>query len=969
MIIGLLDTMRPYTIDTVYNEPLGGTQSAICYFMEEMSKKGHTIYFFNTNKNEPILKGVIHVSKDNMEQYIKEKSINFDIFIVSCNVIELVQIKTQQNSNTLYCLWTGHDIDQPICEHLNNDMYKDMVDVFMFVSQWQQNRYIDKFNINYMKTIVMRNGIGKPFEKYLDLPSNKIINSMTYCSIPWRGLDLLAPIYKKINDHHPDSSLKIFSGMNIYMLNEDTTIHDKFKLLPNVSCNYGVNQEQLASELYKIDFLTYPNTFQETSCITVLQAMACGCMVVTSDLGALKESMNGMNTYVDINLRNFSTNEYIDMFVNKLNSLMILPEDIKEILRQRNKEYIKNNYTWNIICTKFEKDINIILSEFTSHNTNYKTILFDATLDYANNMWNESYNKYKQIKWFPHLNNYYSITLNMGVCCYNLKNLKIAKKYFKICKNIKEDYNIYKNLAAIELEQNNNDKFIKYAMKALTYNFDSFLASLTATKLDANGNYHEAKGLYENIIKIDPTNIIALNNLGNNNLLMISQYNNIDTIIDNTYRNSLNFAINMNEHRKKELIISNIIFNNLYNWNLSESEIFNRSTEWPLVVTKDTELVEITNKLSRVIDHTRKIRIGYISTDFITHPVGFMFDSILKNHNMEQFEVFCYDNSNKVTTDHTSKKLRGYNNAKWYNITDMKDNEVLTIMINDDLDILVDMMGHTNNNRMALLQYKPARILISYFAYPSTCGFKEMDYKITDIYATPPETQQYFTEKLYYMPNGFQCYTPPVELDAIKDYTRDVKYTINLACFNNPKKLSPPTIETFAKILKKLPEAKLFLRYTYYKYSYLKETIIRQFMNYGVSREQIDICNLELVDSLTQYNTMDICLDPFPYNGGTISSEALYMNTPIITLAGTNYVSRVGVSLLSTLGMEKYIANTMDEYITKVVELARNQLELRELHGTIREKMKTTDLLNSKSFTKHLENAYIDMIEKYSIII
>lgn len=966
MIIGLLDTMRPYTIDTVYNEPLGGTQSAICYFMEEMSKKGHTVYFFNTNNNETILKNVIHVSKDNINQCVQEKSIKFDIFIVSCNVVELAQIKTQLNSNnTLYCLWTGHDIDQPICEHLSNDLYKDMVDVFIFVSKWQQNRYIDKFNINYIKTIVMRNGIGKPFEKYLDLSSNKTINSMTYCSIPWRGLDLLAPIYKKINNNHPDSSLKIFSGMNIYMMNEDTTIHDKFKSLPNVSCNYGVNQEQLASELYKTDFLTYPNTFQETSCITVLQAMACGCIVITSDLGALKETMNGMNTYIDINLRNFIPNEYIDMFVNKLNTLMTLPEEIKETLRQRNREYIKNNYTWDIICTQFEKDINIILSEFTSHNMSYMTKLLDATTDYGNNIWIESYNKYKQIRWFPNLSNYYSITLNMGVCSYNLKNLKIAKKYFKICKNIKEDYNIYKNLAAIELEQNNINKFIKYATKALTYNFDIFLASLTANKMEANDNFHEALGLYENIIKIDPTNIIALNNLGNNNLLMISQYNDIDNIIECTYRKSLKIANDMNEHRKKELIISNIIFNNLYNWNLSESENFNRSKEWPLVVTKDIELVEITNNLSRVIDHNRKIRIGYISTDFITHPVGFMFDSILKNHNTEQFEIFCYDNSNKSNTDHTSIKLRSYNNAKWYNIIDMKDSDVLKLIVSDNIDILVDMMGHTSNNRMALLQYKPARILVSYFAYPSTCGFKEMDYKITDIYATPPETQQFFTEKLYYMPNGFQCYTPPVELNATKDYTRDMKYTINLACFNNPKKLSSPTIETFAKILKKLPEAKLFLRYGYYKYSYLKETIVRQFMNHGIQRDQIDICNLELVDSLTQYNTMDIVLDPFPYNGGTISSEALYMNTPIITLAGTNYVSRVGVSLLSTLGMEKYIANTMDEYITKVVELARNQPELRELHSTIREKMKSTDLLNSKSFTKHLEDAYIDMIGKY----
>jgi len=972
MKIAIVDSGWNYTLDTPYIQALGGTQSAIAYFAEEMKIRNHEVYLFNKISENTIIKGVHHISANTYLQYISQNNLNFDIMIVSCLVHDLFQIKnTINNPNTLYCLWTGHDIDQNPSKILKDTKAKDMVDLFIFVSEWQRNRYIETYNINYNKTMIMRNGIGKPFEKYLNLPSNKILNSMSYCSIPWRGLDLLEPIYKKIITKHTDSSLKIFSGMNIYNMPENNdSIHDKFKILPNVICSYGINQEQLAAELYKIDFLTYPNTFQETSCITVLQAMSCGCMVVTSDLGALKETMNGMNTYVDINLKNVIINEYTDTFVNKLDSLMSLPDNIKEILRERNREHIRNNYTWDIICRKFEKDITNILLEFTNYNMNYKKILTEATIDYCDQKWNESYNKYKELKWFPIVDNFYSIKLNMGVCMFNLKNLNQSKILFKICKKIKEDYNIYKNLAAIELEQNNINKFIKYAKSALSYNFDQFLAILAANKLDSTNQYHESIGLYENIISIDPSNVIALNNLGNNNLLMISKLDNIDNLIDKTYRKSLQIAISTNDQRKKELIISNIIFNNLYNWNLSESEIYNRSKEYPLVITKNPELMEITNRLSRTIDiSNRKIRIGYISTDFITHPVGFMFDSILKNHNTEQFEIFCYDNSAKASKDQTAIKLRSYNNAIWYDINEGSDTNVLIQMVKNDLDILVDMMGHTSNNRMAILQYKPARIIISYFAYPSTCGFKEIDYKITDIYATPPETQQYFTEKLYYMPNGFQCYTPPTELDATKNYTRNEKYTINLACFNNPKKLSIPTIETFAKILNKLPEAKLFLRYGFYKSSYLKESIISQFIKYGATREQIDIGNMELVEALSFYNMMDIVLDPFPYNGGTISSEALYMNTPIITLAGTNYVSRVGISLLHALGMDKYVANTHEEYITKVVTLARNQSELRELHSTIRNKMKETDLLNSKSFTKHLENAYKDMIGKYSIII
>jgi protein O-GlcNAc transferase len=275
------------------------------------------------------------------------------------------------------------------------------------------------------------------------------------------------------------------------------------------------------------------------------------------------------------------------------------------------------------------------------------------------------------------------------------------------------------------------------------------------------------------------------------------------------------------------------------------------------------------------------------------------------------------------------------------------------------------MMGHTRNTRMNLLQYKPARIIISYFAYPATNGLKEIDYRFTDKYATPPETQQYFVEKLYYLPNGFQCYSPPIDIESKKNYTRD-KYKIHLCCFNNPTKLSIPTLDTFCTILKRLPEAKLFLRYCYYKSSWYKETIIKLFTDRGIERGRIDIGYEPIVEALQLYNNMDIVLDPFPYNGGTISSEAIYMNTPIITLAGKTYISRVGVSLLSNLGLEKYIANTTEEYIQKVIDLAHNETELKLLHQTLRFKMLNSDLANSVSFTKNIETAYLDMINIFN---
>ena len=189
MKIALFDSQWEYTLDTPYMEPLGGTQSAIAYFLEEMKIRNHDVHLFNKRTTVDTYRGVVHVPATIYPQYIAENKLVFDLVIVSCLPNELLDIKTRLNSpTTLFCLWTGHDIDQVPSKLLEDDKLKDMVDRYIFVSDWQRLRYVQEYKIDYNKTIVMRNGIGKPFEKFLDLPTNKRPNSMTYCSIPWRSV-------------------------------------------------------------------------------------------------------------------------------------------------------------------------------------------------------------------------------------------------------------------------------------------------------------------------------------------------------------------------------------------------------------------------------------------------------------------------------------------------------------------------------------------------------------------------------------------------------------------------------------------------------------------------------------------------------------------------------------------------------------------------------------------------------------
>ena len=976
MNICIIDSGWCYTLDTPYNKPLGGTQSSICYFLEELSLTNNC-YLFNKFENDnteypKIIKNVTHVPYEHILTFIESKKLVFDLIIVSCLPYDLFQIKNLlNNASTLFCLWTGHDIDQNASKILKDDKAREIIDLYIFVSEWQRDRYIQTYNIKYNKTIIMRNGIGKPFEKYLNIESSKIKNSLTYCSIPWRGLQLLPEIFNTIVNIEPEATLNIYSSMNIYNQEDsdnEKNIYNLFDNINNAKINAGVSSIELTEILNTTDLLVYPNIFQETSCITVLQAMACGCIVITSDLGALKETMGGLNKYIDINIYNFDKDVYVKNFSTELVEMMKCNESLKKMFRTYNKNHIKNNYTWKVITQKFMTDINNYIQLYKTYVTNHRE---DFVKNFLNNFnekkWLDCINIYNKMLFTLTLNEYYIIKLNLAICYYNLNAIDQSKKCFKQCNEIKSDYDVNKNIALLELQRNNINKFIKYARSAISFKFDIELANLLAEKYELIGLYHDSISMYENIIYLDNDNINSYNNLGNLNLLRIAQTNNIDDTVNKVYMKSLLLCTNNNEHRKKELVLSNMIFNNLYNWNLTPQDIFNRSCIWYDYFKKDDILCNISSKLKRTIDINKpKIKIGYISCDFITHPVGFMFGSIIKNHNVKDFDIICYDCSDisKRVNDKISKELRSYNNSVWKDLNDTSDEVALNTLIDDDLDILVDMMGHTRNTRMNVLQYKPARIIISYFAYPSTNGLKEIDYRFTDKYATPLECQKYFCEKLYYLPNGFQCYTPPVELDGEKDYTRD-KYNINLCCFNNPTKISVPTINVFSEILKKIPDSKLYLRYCYYKSSFYKACIFKLFKDRGIPEERLDIGFEQIVNGLKMYNKMDIALDPFPYNGGTISSECIYMNTPFITLEGNNYVSRVGVSILSNLNLQKYIAKTHEEYVDKVVNLANNKDELKSLHQTLRIKMINSNLANSVEFTKNIEEAYKDIISKY----
>jgi len=964
----LYDSSAEYTIKSL-SQSLGGTQSAVCFLAKQLTKLNQKVTLVNNISRPEIIDGVNHFP---LEEFNKNPK-PCDICIVLNDPYDLYYLKSAQtNSNTLYALYIHNDISTlvpKIQEKYEQTHNIELVDLFIFVSEWIQNRYECKFDIPKYKSLLLKNSIGDTFESLVKRPNyQKQLNSMIYCSAPDRGLQYFLTILPKIQEKFPQSKLTIRSGLSLYnKKNKEIPFKNEFKTIANVDLATPVSQSELSTLMMNHDILAYPTNTAESSCIVILQAMACGCIIVTSDLGALPETTPSHNYIVPFDK---NSTEFIQNYTTTLEKVMSLSKAEKQIIRDKNRQYIIDHYLAHNIIKQFLTEITKIYPSRIQYIDSIYHKMIKQFMEYYNK--GEFFNCIKtfdeQSKYFCKNQEYYTLMLNLGVSYYKLKYYDHARKYFKICLAMKGDFNINKNLAVLEMEDKKDAKSMEYMENALLHEFDLTIANMLGTKKHFN-NLMEAYQLYQKILYIDPFNCTAIANIHEIDILL-----NLDNPekIKQCERNMLKTLMTASTKNIRDFVnnaIVNYVITELY---LENKDPLEHSTHiinlMETLFIEDPKLAQITLNFNRFVFQP-KLRVGYIGSDFKTHPVGFMFYNILKHHDVSKLDIYCYDlRYKKPEQDIVHQKMLNLNNSTFRYLGEESDSVILSTICNDNLDILVEMMGFTNNSKIYLLKYKPARIIVSYFAYPGTSGFPEIDYKLTDHYTTPSELQKLYVEKLWCLPNGFQTYQNCFyQVQAQKRYNREDPYTIQLGYFNNPKKLSPTMIKIFSHILIMLPEAKLFFRYClFYNCAFYRTYLKQKFIKEGVKEEQISIALCANISTyLDSYNDIDISLDPHPYNGGMTSHESLWMNTPFITLEGNTYHSRVGVSLLSHMNMEKYIAKNKGEYIQKTVDLARNKEELHFLHKTIRSKMETISLGNPELFTRSLEEAYQQMKEKY----
>lgn len=363
-------------------------------------------------------------------------------------------------------------------------------------------------------------------------------------------------------------------------------------------------------------------------------------------------------------------------------------------------------------------------------------------------------------------------------------------------------------------------------------------------------------------------------------------------------------------------------------------------------------------------DPARRLRIAYFSADFCAHPVAYFFEPLLAHHDRTHFEVFCY--SNTRSPDAVTERLRGLADG-WREILGLDDEQVCDRVRRDGIDILVDLAGHTDLNRLMVLARKPAPVQVSYLGYPNTTGLDSVDYRLTDADADPPGPgERYYTEELVRLPSGFLCYQPGAAPEAAGPPALAAGH-LTFGSFNNLSKVNTEVVAVWSEILRAVPGSRLLLKAKSLHDSGVRRRVLEWFVSRGIAEERIELRGTETtIDAhLRCYHRVDIALDPFPYNGTTTTCEALWMGVPVITLAGDWHAGRVGVSLLRRVGLEEWIADSTQDYVGKAVALAREPGRLLALRRELRQRMRGSPLCDGAGFARQVETAYRKMWRRW----
>jgi protein O-GlcNAc transferase len=346
-----------------------------------------------------------------------------------------------------------------------------------------------------------------------------------------------------------------------------------------------------------------------------------------------------------------------------------------------------------------------------------------------------------------------------------------------------------------------------------------------------------------------------------------------------------------------------------------------------------------------------RLRIGYVSPDFYSHSVASFIEPIIEAHDRDEFHVTCY--SDVIGGDEVTRRLKASADM-WCDTAQESDEELYQRILADKIDILVDLSGHTGDNRLPVFARRAAPVQVSWIGYPATTGLSRMDYRITDRWADPEgDADRWHSESLLRLECGFLCYRAPNDA-ILPEKPEDAALTFG--SFNNFAKINEEVLDVWAALLRAEPAARLLLKCRQLADDGVRRRLVEAFGARSVSADRLLLHGrvASRTDHLALYGAVDVALDTFPYNGTTTTCEALWMGVPVVTMTGSRHATRVGESLLRRGGWDAWVARSTDEYVEIACELVRN----RPTPSEVRDQLASSSVMDGKVATAALETSY-----------
>lgn len=354
----------------------------------------------------------------------------------------------------------------------------------------------------------------------------------------------------------------------------------------------------------------------------------------------------------------------------------------------------------------------------------------------------------------------------------------------------------------------------------------------------------------------------------------------------------------------------------------------------------------------------KKIRVGYLSADIRMHPVACFLRPLLGYADKTHFQVYLYQVNNDE--DGVTRQLQRMVDCTRI-VAGLSDQETAEGIAADEIDILVDLSGHTKGNRLPVLAYRPAPVILSGIGYFNSLGM-DTDGFLSDVYCSPVEWHPAFTEKLLRLPHTHFCYMPFGEFPPLAEVMAwERNGYITFGCFNNFSKVTDEMLAVWGKILQSVSGSHLLLKHQLFDSSEGRDWTLQRMKRLGLPIERIELRGFS-ADYLSEYHDVDIALDTFPYTGGLTTVEALYMGVPVVSMYGDRHGTRFGWSFLNNLGLPELAAREADGYVEKAVKLADDKELLCLLHRELRGLLKDSDLMDGEKYCREVESMYRGLI-------